>query len=341
MNYNRLWFAANGQFCRIQFHIFKFEDKGVINMSYQVLTDSEVLKFTHMNYIINVIEQVFYEKENGCLISPPRFRLETENGDLVFTAGAATGISKVTGFRVYDNYSNDEPGHEQLVAVFDSETGVFKGIIIGNSLGAIRTGAIGGVAINVMSRPDATRLAIIGTGAQARTQLQAAVAIRDIKQIRVYSRNDQNRMKFAKEMSEKLSMNVIPVDCPKKCVENADIVICATNSLSPVLEADWLNQGVHINTIGPKSINGSEIPIELASRSAVITTDSLEQLNAYSTPHFLVGTPYEDNIVQLSDVMTGTKSGRTLNNQMTLFCSVGLSGTEVVVANEIMKLAKK
>ncbi|MDD9311473.1 ornithine cyclodeaminase family protein [Cytobacillus firmus] len=310
-------------------------------MSYQVLTDSDVLKFTRMESIIDAIERVFYEKANGTLVSPPRFQLETENGNLVFTAGAATGIEKVTGFRVYDTYSNDDPGHEQLVSVFDSKTGVFKGIIIGNSLGAIRTGAIGGVAIKAMSRLDATQLAVIGTGAQARTQLEAAVAIRDIKQVQVYSRNDHNRAKFAEEMTKKLGIDVFPMDSPKKCVENADIVICATNSLSPVLEVDWLKQGVHINTVGPKSIKGSEVPIEIASQSSVITTDSLEQLNAYSTPHFLVDTPYEDNIVQLSDVVTGKKPGRTSNKDMTLFCSVGLSGTEVVVANEIMKTAKK
>lgn len=310
-------------------------------MSYQVLTDSDILKFAQMEFIINAIERAFYEKANGRLVSPPRFSLETENGNLVFTAGAATGLDKVTGFRVYDTYTNDDPGHEQLVSVFDSETGVFKGIIIGNSLGAIRTGAIGGLAIKFMSRLDATRLAVIGTGPQARIQLEAAVAIREIKQVKVYSRTKQNRMNFAQEMTEKLGINVIPVDSPKKCVKNADIVICATNSLSPVLEMDWLKLGVHINTVGPKSIKGSEIPIGLASQSAVITTDSLEQLNAYSTPHFLVGTPYEESIVQLSDIVTGRKSGRTSDKDITLFCSVGLSGTEVVVANEIMKLTKK
>lgn len=310
-------------------------------MTYQILTDSDVLKYTHMESIIDAIEHVFKEKANGGLISPPRFNLETEKGNLVFTAGAATGIPKVTGFRVYDTYENDDPGHEQLVSVFDSERGVFKGIIIGNSLGAIRTGAIGGVAMKAMSRADATRLAIIGTGAQARTQLEAAIAIRAIKQVQVYSRNAQNRMNFAREMTEKLGIDVIPADSPKKCVENADIIICATNSLSSVLEVDWLKQGVHINTVGPKSINGSEIPIEIAAQSAVITTDSLEQLNAYSTPHFLVGTPYEEHIMQLSDIVSGKTSGRTSDKELTLFCSVGLSGTEVVVANEIMKLSKK
>jgi ornithine cyclodeaminase len=225
--------------------------------------------------------------------------------------------------------------------VFDSETGVFKGVIIGNSLGALRTGAIGGAAINAMSRSDAEQLAIIGTGIQARTQLEAAIAIRDIKRVLVYSRNDTNRKKFAEEMSKKLDLNVIPTDSPKKCVEKADIIICATNSRSQVIDADWLKPGVHINTVGQKSMNGHELPIEVAGKSSVISTDSLEQLRAYSTPHFLANTPYEQNIVQLSDIVTGKTPGRTSINDVTLFCSVGLSGTEVVVANEIMKMAEK
>ncbi|WP_411835270.1 ornithine cyclodeaminase family protein [Peribacillus frigoritolerans] len=308
-------------------------------MSYQVLTDSDVLRLTRMKPVIEAIERVFREQANATLVSPPRFQLGTENGNLVFTAGAATETEKVIGFRVYDTYSNDHSGHEQLVSVFDSVTGVFKGVIIGNSLGALRTGAIGGAAINAMSRSDAEQLAIIGTGIQARTQLEAAIAIRDIKRVMVYSRNDNNRKKFAEEMSEKLDLDVIPMDSPKKCVEKADIIICATNSRSPVIDADWLKPGVHINTVGPKSMNGHELPIEVAGKSSVISTDSLEQLRAYSTPHFLTNTPYEQNIVQLSDIVTGKTPGRTSINDVTLFCSVGLSGTEVVVANEIMKMA--
>ena len=310
-------------------------------MSYQILTDADVQRLTRMKPVIEAIERVFLEKENGTLVSPPRFRLETEDGDLVFTAGAATGMEKVTGFRVYDTYSNDDPGHEQLVSVFDSKTGVFKGIIIGNLLGVIRTGAIGGAAINVMSRSDAKQLAVIGTGAQARTQLEAAVAVRDIQRIQVYSRSDRNRAKFGEEMTKKLGMDVVPVDSSKSCVENADIVICATNSSSPVLEADWLKPGVHINTVGPKSVKGHELPIEIASRSSVISTDSLEQLNAYSISHFLANTPFEKKIVELSDIISGNIQARTSNNDVTLFCSVGLSGTEVVVANEIMKMAER
>ncbi|PWI58147.1 hypothetical protein BM613_05580 [Sulfoacidibacillus thermotolerans] len=292
-----------------------------------------------MNSIVNVIERTFEEQANGTLVSPPRFRLETERGDMVFTAGAATAFEKVIGFRVYDTYANDLDGHQQLVCVFDSDTGVFKGIVIGNLLGAVRTGAIGGVAIKAMARTDSKYIAVIGTGIQARAQLEAAVAVRNIKHVRVFSRNHENREAFAAEMEKKLDIEVVAVDSPKSCVQGADIVICATNSGTPVFDAEWLEPGVHINTVGPKSVKRHEVPMELGARSSVIVTDSIEQLKAYPTPHFLVGTPDEERIIQLSDVVTGKTLGRKGQDDITLFCSVGLAGTEVVVANEMMKEA--
>ncbi|MCF8564657.1 ornithine cyclodeaminase family protein [Alicyclobacillus tolerans] len=304
---------------------------------YQVLTDSEVEKLVSMPSIVTAIERTFEDQANGTLVSPPRFRLETDQGGLVFTAGAATAMEKVIGFRVYDTFANDLDGHQQLVCVFDSDTGVFKGIVIGNLLGAMRTGAIGGVAIKAMARTDAEQVAVIGTGIQARTQLEAAVAVREIKRVRVFSRNQENREAFAAEMMKKLGVEVVAVNYPKGCVSGADILICATNSGTPVFEAEWLEPGIHINTVGPKSIKRHEVPTELGARSSVITTDSIEQLKAYPTPHFLVGTPDEERILQLGNVVGGNTLGRKSQDDITLFCSVGLPGTEVVVANEIMK----
>ena len=304
---------------------------------YRILTDEDVEKLVSMKLVVNAIERTFEEQANGTLVSPPRFHLKTEQGDLVFTPGAATAVDKVIGFRVYDTYSDDLEGHQQLVCVFDSDTGVFKGIVIGNLLGAFRTGAIGGVAIKAMARRDAKRIAVIGTGVQARTQLEAALAVRDINRVRVFSRHPEHRAAFADHMMKKLDVEVLAVDSAKDCIQGADIIICATNSGTPVFDLEWLKPGVHINTLGPKAMQRHEVPIELGAVSSVIATDSIEQLRAYPTPHFLVGTPEERRIVQLGDIVNGDVPGRTGPNDITLFCSVGLSGTEVVVANEILK----
>ena len=307
---------------------------------YKILTDQDVLEFAHgkkMMALIATIERALREHAVNTLVAPPRFRLNMKQGDLVFTAGAATGVEKVGGFRVYDTYDNELEGHEQIVCVFDSDTGIFKGVVIGNLLGAIRTGAIGGAAINAMARPDADHIAVIGTGLQASFQLQAAVAVRDPKKIRAYSRNPDNRRKFAREMTKILSIEVTPVNSARDCLEDADIVICATNSGTPVLKSEWLKPGSHINTLGPKFATRHEVPLDVARHSAVIATDSLDQLRAYPTPHFLVGTSDENRIIPLTDIVVGKATGRHSPNDITLFCSVGLAGTEVVIANEIIK----
>ncbi|MDQ0188859.1 ornithine cyclodeaminase family protein [Alicyclobacillus cycloheptanicus] len=305
---------------------------------YKILTDQDIEQLASMERMVQAIERCLREEANGTLVAPPRFRVTTEKGDLVFTAGAATAFDKVIGFRVYDTYDNDVDGHEQLVCVFDSDTGVFQGIVIGNLLGAIRTGAIGGAAVRALARVDAKQVAVIGTGVQARTQLAAAVAVRNIQRVKVYSRHREHREAFAREMAEKLHVDVSAADSSRACIEDADILLCATNSDTPVFDMDDLKPGMHINTVGPKSVNRHEVPLAAADVSAVIATDSLEQLRAYATPHFLVGTPHEHRIQSLADLVTGRATGRTSTEDITLFCSVGLAATEVVAAQELMKM---
>ncbi|OGG14162.1 hypothetical protein A2875_02595 [Candidatus Gottesmanbacteria bacterium RIFCSPHIGHO2_01_FULL_46_14] len=118
-------------------------------MPYQVLTDSDVSKVLTMNVAVQKIEDALQEKSQGTLIAPPGFSIDIKNGSLVFTAGAATKKEKVIGFRAYSSFERREAGtnYIQLVAVFDSESGDFKGVVIGSLIGALRTGAIGGVAV--------------------------------------------------------------------------------------------------------------------------------------------------------------------------------------------------
>lgn len=104
-----------------------------------------------------------------------------------------------------------------------------------------------------------------------------------------------------------------------------------------MFEAEWLRAGTHINSIGPKLKRGHEVPFEAAARSQVIATDSLEQVDAFNT-FFLAGRPERARIAELSDIVTGKREGRVNQDAITLFCSVGLAGTEVVLANEVLKL---
>ncbi|MEX2245363.1 MAG: ornithine cyclodeaminase family protein [Dehalococcoidia bacterium] len=274
----------------------------------------------------------------GALVAPPRFDLRTGSGALVFTAGALTDGSLAHGFRVYGVFPN-APSDDQLVAVYDGSDGRLRGIVIGGLLGEMRTGATGGVAVKYLSRPDASGVALIGGGSQARTQLEAIACVRDVRTVRVCSRTKSSRRAFATDMAKRLSLAIEPVDGAEAAMRDADIVVCATSSRQPVLEASWILPGAHVSTIGPKLRDAHELPLAVAEASAFIATDSPAQAEAYDPPFFLAGTPHMDRMVDLADVVSGRVSVPGAVGGRTLFCSVGLAGTEVAVADVLLRRA--
>ena len=114
---------------------------------YRILTDEDISKTLTMKHAINAIELSLRAKNEGKLIAPPRFLVGLKKGSLVFTIGADTKNSNVIGFRVYDTFESDSPDRIQLVAIFDSRSGAFRGIVIGVLIGAMRTAAINAIAI--------------------------------------------------------------------------------------------------------------------------------------------------------------------------------------------------
>jgi ornithine cyclodeaminase/alanine dehydrogenase-like protein (mu-crystallin family) len=303
-------------------------------MNYQVLTDDDVDSLLPMADAVASLESAFEQHAAGELAAPPRFGVDADGGSLVFTAGVTGGSDSAAGFRVYETFPDDGPGHEQLVASFDGETGAFEGVAVGYRIGAMRTGAIGGVAIDHLAREDATTLGILGSGAQARTQLEAATTVWEFDAVRVYSPTPDHREQFASEMSERLGVAIEATDGPEPVVRDADVLVCATRSTEPVFDSGWLRPGTHVNTLGPKLVNAHELDPAVAEQATVVATDSLAQVEGYDRPFFLAGTPAMDDLVELGDVVAGDQPGRTNLEDVTLFCSVGLAGTEVVLASE-------
>ncbi len=310
-----------------------------VEMAYRILTDEDIDRDlpSAIRTAIKAVENALFAKAEGKLVAPPRFSVSVERGALVFTVGAETLHSRTIGFRVYDTFPENTPEHTQIVAVFDSDTGSFKGIVLGNTLGAIRTAVINAVAIKHMARPDAVSLGILGTGFQVRFQLQAAVEVHPFNRVIVYSPTPAHREAFAQEMEGKLGFPIRVACSAEEVVRDADVLILATRSRTPVFEAGWIKPGTHINTIGPKFRDAHELPMEVARMAETIVTDSLPQVDAYSREFFLIGTLDRERMVELSDVVAGRKPGRITREGITLFCSVGLAGTEVVVADSIMK----
>jgi alanine dehydrogenase len=266
----------------------------------------------------------------GETVAPPRHSVEFGDGGIVFTVG---GNAEIAGFRAYETFA--EPSLEsgdQLVAVWNRSTRRLSGIAIGERLGALRTGALGGVAIDRMAPEQVRKLAVIGAGVQAQTQIIAACTVRSYAEIAVYSRAEERREAFAVRMKTLLKTDVHASGSAEQAVYDADVVILATSSCIPVIEFGWLKPGVHLNTVGPKTKAAHELPLEVAQFAARIATDSPQQIVALGDEHMLTGTDAADRIQHLGD----PASHQSGNGTSSLFLSAGLAGTEVAALRGVL-----
>ncbi|MGI4792694.1 MAG: ornithine cyclodeaminase family protein [Janthinobacterium lividum] len=310
-------------------------------MPVTLLHDDDVLSLLNMHELIPLLEEFLLETQRGSAVTPSRHAVSFEPyGRLVFTIGGGhTGSRPVAGFRVYSTFpTSDGADDDQVVAAWDSERGTLLGLIVGSSLGEWRTGALGGVAVKAMSRPDAQSCAVLGTGRQARTQLLATAACRTLREIRVYGRDPERRHGFAAALTDMIGVRVWPSETAQEAVEGADIVLCATSSPTPVLETAWLKEGAHVNSVGPKTLTKHELPFDLADRVTLLATDSIEQVNSYPEPYFLSRSAVWSELRELATLLPSTTDGAEWRRDgVSLFCSAGLAGTEIVAAVHVLQ----
>ena len=312
-------------------------------MALRILTDKEI-ETVSMQLAVECMEDAFRQHAAGNLIAPGRLTSDVNIGQLVFTVGAATAPQPVVGFRCYDFQHLASPRRAELTVLFDAEDGHLLGIVTGPLLGALRTGAIGGVAIDHLARRETKTLGLIGAGYQARTQLAAALAVRSFSTVRVFSRDPEKRHQFADQMRSQFDCDIQGVETAQHAAEEADVLICATNSSDPVIQADWLKPGVHINTIGPKFKDSHELGPDVGERATRLVTDSPAQLEAYGDTLLLHGGPQMNHVEGLSTIVasqsppsqTGDPTSTRAATDITCFISLGLAGTEVFLARKLL-----
>jgi alanine dehydrogenase len=206
-----------------------------------------------------------------------------------------------------------------------------------NSLGRIRTGAVSGYATRLLSRKDASTVGLIGSGFQARTQIEAMCAVRPVRRVKVWSRSEDKRRGFAQECSTAFGIDVSAAATSEEAVRGADIVITATNARQPVLESSWIAPGTHVNAMGSNQANKRELPGELILRADLIAVDSLEQARMESGDLLMALEPEQwrdRNVRELREV-----SGRPSADAITIFKSNGIAAEDVVSAGYIYEKA--
>ena len=225
-----------------------------------------------------------------------------------------------------------------FLPLFDAESGRPVALLDGASLNPFKTGAAGGVAVDELARPDATDLALFGSGAQARGQLRAAAAVRDLETVEVYSPTKEHRESFAAEMNELLDAAVAAVASPDAAVEGADIVVTATDASEPVFDGEMLEPGTHVTVMGQYNPEKREIDATTIERSTYVP--DLRARAHQDAGAFLQaveeGVIDEEHIhAELGDVVAGNDPGRTDRQEVTVFDSGG-TGIETVAAAHML-----
>jgi ornithine cyclodeaminase len=297
-----------------------------------VVSDADVVQRLDARTAVDWMRAALLDAHHGRLHTPPRVDTDLGEGRLVFTTGALTG--QWYGYRSYDSFGA-APG-AQVVVVHDWATGEVRGIVLGNELGPRRVGAIGGVAADLLARPDASNLGLIGAGVQAWAQLCAIAAVRDLRRVAVYSRNRARREAFVARARDELGLEAVWAPTARLAVRERDLVVLATNSATPVIEPEWITPGTYLTTLGPKQVGRAEFGPDLVAVADLAVTDSIPQTQAYDPPFVLAGSPEQDKLLSLGAILAGDAKGRTSPDDTVVFCSVGLAGTETYLAAKLL-----
>jgi alanine dehydrogenase len=300
-------------------------------MSMLYLTESDVRALLSMSDCIGLMQSAFERLASGEALNQPRRRLILPTGSVLHYMAGSDG--RYFGAKVYSTHPRY--GAHFLFLLYRTSDAEPVAILEANHLGQIRTGAASGLATRLLARADASTLAIIGSGFQARTQMEAVLGVRKIGETRVWSRNADKRAAFAADTSARFTTPVRAVESAQDAVRGADIIVTATFAREPILEAQWVNEGTHVNAIGSNQATRREIPAQLVRRADRIVLDSIEQGRMESGDLILAMNDDDwtsPRVVELKDVVSGGVAGRTNPREITLFKSNGLALEDVISA---------
>jgi ornithine cyclodeaminase/alanine dehydrogenase-like protein (mu-crystallin family) len=233
-----------------------------------------------------------------------------------------------------DNPKRGLDSHQGTVTLFDGETGIPTALLSASAVTSIRTAAVSALATRLLAREDASELAVLGAGVQARSHLQSLRLVRDFARVRVYARTPEHVRKLADEVDFPVEI----ADSAEDAVRGADVVVTATNSREPVLEHEWLKEGAHVNAVGASMPSARELHIATVA-AASLFPDNRESLEN-EAGEFIQATregaiPGQDHVkAELGEVAAGLHPGRTAQTELTLFRSLGL-GIEDLAAAQV------
>jgi ornithine cyclodeaminase len=255
---------------------------------------------------------------------------------------SAFGLKAVCVFP--QNPAVGKDAHQGSVLLFSAETGELQALMNASAITAIRTAAVSGLATRLLARENASKLAIIGSGVQARSHLVAMAEVRPIEKVRVASLPFANAQSFAAELSPNYTFPIEAVESVESAVRDADLIVTATTASEPILKRDWIAPGTHLNAIGSSFPNAREVDTATMAASSLFVDRRESTLNEAGDYLFAArdGAIGPDHIKgEIGELLLGEVQGRVSDDEITLFKSLGLAVEDLASAEYVYRVAKE
>jgi ornithine cyclodeaminase len=315
-----------------------------------LLTQSEVRALLPMRVCMDLMRDALRALAAERAVNPLRWIMRIPGGDSLIglMPGCLTEGPQALGLKAIalfpGNHGSSYDTHQGVVVLFDPRHGVPTAILDASEITAIRTAAVSGVATDLLARPGATDVAILGSGVQARTHLEAMRVARDVRRVRVFSPDAAHREAFAERQAARHGIEVVAVDSARAAVEGADIVCTVTSSRLPVLSGEWIAAGAHVNAVGSSQPHARELDAVAVARARLFVDRRESALN--EAGDFLQARSeglIDDAHIQgeIGELLLGKLRGRESDDEITLFKSLGLAVEDLAAAEYVRRQAEE
>jgi len=319
-------------------------------MKILILTHAEVQELLPVRECIPVMTEALADLARGNVFQPLRMIVTppSAEGDMALMPSYRSGVHAAYGVKIVcvfpANPAKGLDAHQGSVMLFSAETGELMALMNASAITAIRTAAVSGVATQLLARPDASDLAIIGSGVQARAHIEAMACVRTVKRARVASYRFENATKFADELAARYEFPIEPVESVEAALRGAEIIVTATTAAQPILKREWVSPGAHLNVVGSSIPSTREVDGATLAATSLFVDRRESTINEGGDYLFALrdGAIGPDHIrAEIGEVVIGKHPGRTSQDEITLFKSLGLAVEDLASAEYLYHKARE
>lgn len=313
-----------------------------------ILGEAEVIQLLPMDECVEVMAEALAALERGDMHQPLRFVVRPPDaaGLMGLMPAHRAGMEPAFGLKAVcvmpGNPARGLDAHQGLVLLFDGETGEVSAALNASAITAIRTAAVSAVATRLLARKEVSELAILGAGVQARSHLEAMAVARDFDVVRVWSRTAEHARALAAEAAGRFPVEA--VSSAEAAVRDADVVCTTTSSPEPVLRRDWLREGAHVNAVGSSIPTTRELDTATMAAASLFVDrreSTLNEAGDFLFPESEGAIGPEHIRAELGELLTGRAAGRTSDDELTVFKSLGLAVEDLAAAEHVYRRARE